>query len=587
MDHGTPAPKIYLKQPSVRQLPTSNERSMSGSSGVSQNRSAPSIALGGLPKVSVYAQAVSAAGSANFGSSGGVKTGVRPTVPSAVSSQTNPGHQAIYNYGPLSTSASIAASATSNRRQNSVPTISYAGYNAIKAGKVPQSIESHKDSDREDNTGAVRQNTPTAPVVYYGGGRGPKIASHATANSDQGKFFQISGLKVKKQFAAGQQQNKVISDGKPVLSLMPSSSSLSNDSSSPHSSGTSSPVSDQLEPYVPVRVPAQFAQPDETDSSRSPSPTDYLSKAPKTFYSSLVGAKGFSLSLTSRQQQSQSMPQLGPLKTPVAPGTFEENDDLGMSSDSDPSDELDVFSNPAPSNPRDLQVKQARSDRKIQDLEISNASLMSVNKYLERKLRSQAKEIQYLKFSSSGPETEITRFDSDVDDSEEENGDNYNLDEDMEDDPNNEALEPTDQTPAEVELANKTKLIEQRMQSHIKFLESSEKVNKMMRNCLVISDTLLQQATKSLEYEVDPSDLKYGLQISTNVYNVNDSGGDSSLNESIEEEEISDTSSLHRTPDHITRPYDTSRSVLEDLIEEDPREDDNETVHGEDEDHVF
>lgn len=585
MDHGTPAPKIYLKQPSVRQLPTNNERSISGSSGGSQNRSASSIAPGGLPKVSVYSQVVSAAGTANFGSTSGVKAGVRPTVPSAVSAQTNSGQQARYNYGPLSTSASIAASATNNRRQNSAPTISYAGYKAIKSGKVPQSIEYHKDPDREENTVAVRQNPPTVPVVYYGGGRGPKIASHVTANPDQGKFFQISGLKVKKQFSAGQQQNNA-SDGKPMLALMPSSSSLPHDSSSPHSSGASSPVSEPREPYVPVRVPAQFTQPDEHDMSRSPSPTDYLNKAPKTFYSSLVGSKGFSLSLSSRQQQSQSMPQLGPLKVPVVPGSFDENDDLGMSSDPDTSGELDAFPSSAPSNPQDLQVKQARSDRKMQDLEISNASLMSVNKYLERKLRSQAKEIQYLKFSSSGPGTEITRFDSDID-SEEEDSDNFNPDESMEDDLEREEFEHTDQTPAEVELANKTKLIEQRMQSHIKFLESSEKVNKMMRNCLLISDSLLQQATKSLEYEVDPSDLKYGLQISTNVYNVTDSGGDSSLNESIEEEEISDTSSLHQTPDHISRSYDPSRSVLEDLIEEDTREDDNETVHGEDDDHAF
>ncbi|KAF5096321.1 hypothetical protein D0Z00_002828 [Geotrichum galactomycetum] len=169
----------------------------------------------------------------------------------------------------------------------------------------------------------------------------------------------------------------------------------------------------------------------------------------------------------------------------------------------------DNFSQPTPEEPNsisDLKVKQARSDRKIQDLEISNASLMAVNKYLEKRLRTQSKDLQYLKTNTS---IELTRFDSDSDD--EKEGDE--ADEDEATNENDENL-----SPEEKELATKTKMIEKRMQAHIEFLESSEKINTMMRNCLLLTDTLIQEASKSMEYEVDSFDHKYGLHLANHDF---------------------------------------------------------------------
>lgn len=577
MDHGTSVPRIYLKQPSARPIPsrTSNERGLNAYSG---SPSVPTVNYGKLPKASVLSQVVSAAGATDFGFSGAKPNarshGWTPTVPP--SHQQNP-QQARYNYGPSSTSASISASTASSQHHNIHPTINHGSYKSIKSGKVPQTIEYHNDtSKRTESRISVRQGSHQTPVVYLGG-RGAKVAPQTPTQPDQGKFFQISGLKVRKEFAAGQKDN-AIPDSKKTLALMPPPS-LNNASYSPPSSlvsRSSSPASDPPEPYVHARVPMQFDQTKDTNSSGPSSSVSNYNPVPKTFYSSLVGSKGFSLSLASSRQPSH----LGPLKVPSSHSGLT-SDDLDQPDDPGAIvNELNLSENPVnvPMENGALQVKQARSDRKIMDLEISNASLMSVNKYLEKKLRSQAKDIQYLKISSKNDVSgQIPEFDTDSD-----TGNSENEDEDMI--PSEEvSMDSIMHSPSELEFAEKTKLIEERMQSHINFLESSEKVNKMMLNCLLISGSLLQQASESLEYEVNPSDVKFGLQVARNTF-IHDSG-DSSFNDSVID--ASDSSFNEQNPkssSHVdmTQPMlgNPSKEEEESGSEGWQKEDDSETVNG-------
>lgn len=617
MDNGTSTPRIYLKQPPIKHTPagSSNDITLNtyGNS-INGNRPTPSITYGGRPKVSVLSQVVPGAGSVNFKSAGTptYKVAARPPGKPApsVSSSLQYTQQARYHYGPSSTSASISASTTSGRHQFNTPTINYGGYNNSTKllVKVPQSIEYNRSTKTQPETSvAIRQNPPTAPVIYR---RGPKLAPslRSTSGTDQNKFFVTSGLKVRKEFAPDQKDNSKTSHNKPVLALMPpSNSNTSTAYSSPSSPGStsSSQNSDPPQPYVHARVPTQFANAEPTSSSVPK--FEGQTQSSRNFYSSIVGSKGFTLSLSSSRQQQP--PQLGSLKVPSnhsnhsshsrdnENANIEESftsDDLEVKSETDHnSDNLEVGTRDSDEPVEvidNLQVKQARSDRKIMDLEISNASLMAVNKYLEKRLRSQAKDIQYLKVSNNDPTssttTKIPGFDSDSEDEESEDGrENSDKEENTNDKELDNSLE-RNRSPAELDLAEKTKLIEQRMQSHIKFLESSEKVNKIMRNCLLITDSLIEQGNKSLKFEVDPLDLTTSLQISNHSF-ITDSG-DSSFNETVGEDsnEIADDMGSDLS-------IELSRPVLYDLDEEAEEEesdeayeveDDSDTVHGQESD---
>lgn len=215
-----------------------------------------------------------------------------------------------------------------------------------------------------------------------------------------------------------------------------------------------------------------------------------------------------------------------------------------------------------------LQIKQARSDRKIMDLEISNASLMKVNKYLEKKIRNQAKNAQKESllqkrksmFSKMVPglkdnqlheesEEEKDKVKGEEKDSEGMSSLDSNSDsEDGLDDSDNDSNEDFDMkfkasifddgdlTQEEAELAEKTRLVEERMQSHIKYLEWSEKVNKQIRDCLFISDALLEQAQESLAYEVDVKEMKIEEEESSNLAVLGEIHNEEDEEEDSEEE---------------------------------------------------
>lgn len=579
MDHEISKPKIYLKEP-----PSAGYERVT--LGGYANDSTPKFAIapsitqesqGSAPvtaRGSVFSQVMSVSSrTASVSGQGARIAKGQPewsagNTPEQLVQYNNNTQNGQYDYGPSSTTASIVALTNGRRQASGGPAVNYGTYKALKAPAVPSSITyRHEDRpasamsmQRPSSSMSMRPTPATSQVVYLGNGRGAKvapsvIASQQNQNQDQGKFFQITGHKVKKEFSANRLPNH---DQPPTLGLLPTNYELGT---SPEFSPTS-PSSLSPEPYVHARVPT-LPPPRDQNDSRSPSPTrNFDGNQPMNFYSSLLGSKGFPLTLGSRPQA----PQLGPM---MVPSSASNHDISGFDTG------IDAVGGDEEPSTAGTTVKQARSDRKIMDLEISNASLMAVNKYLEKKLRNQAKDIQYLKVSNKDPTTGLpyTIETDSEDDISDDDDDNDNTQTSI----NTENL--LNQSPEEAELAEKTKLIEQRMQSHIQFLKSSEKVNNMMRNCLMLTDSLLQQANKSLAYEVDPSDVKYGLQVSNHAFINEADESESAFDHSFssepleaEEEEIDsdDLFGPERYNDTAAESAEVpSRPVLGEIAEED------------------
>ena len=96
-----------------------------------------------------------------------------------------------------------------------------------------------------------------------------------------------------------------------------------------------------------------------------------------------------------------------------------------------------------------------------------------------------------------------------------------------------------------------------------------------MRNCLLITDSLIEHGNKSLKFEVDPLDLTTSLQISNHSF-ITDSG-DSRFNETVGEDsnEIADDMGSDLS-------IELSRPVLYDLDEEAEEEESDKAYEVED-----
>lgn len=152
-----------------------------------------------------------------------------------------------------------------------------------------------------------------------------------------------------------------------------------------------------------------------------------------------------------------------------------------------------------------LKSRVARSERKVMDLEISNTSLLAVNKFLEKKLHKQSVLLhEYETPSGSGSgsnNSPITPF-SDSEDEEEENEFRENT-------------VPLDSLLDENELIGQDGIhaIQDRTNKHIEFVESYERMNRTLRKCLYLSQSLLEDATNSLEYSINPDEVKLGGRV--------------------------------------------------------------------------
>lgn len=175
-------------------------------------------------------------------------------------------------------------------------------------------------------------------------------------------------------------------------------------------------------------------------------------------------------------------------------------------------------------------VANARRERKVQDLQITNASLEAINRTLERQLRKQTSELRRFKrLSRSGrlsmipaevAEGALAAASKDVD------GDGMalsDLSEGEERDRAGEAEEDdslTDTDSAEGALSPSVaaekeekhlnrdeKRLQLDLSKHQELLIDSQKINQSIKRCLDWTEELIKEGRKALEYQVRPADV--------------------------------------------------------------------------------
>lgn len=178
-------------------------------------------------------------------------------------------------------------------------------------------------------------------------------------------------------------------------------------------------------------------------------------------------------------------------------------------------------------------VANARRERKVQDLEITNASLEAINRTLERQLRKQTADLRrYRRLSRSGalsaassrvtslaltePPTDM----SNVEEADEET--DVREDEDV-DSLYESDLSSIDSMSTEDGLLPGAKIEARRRQDekrlqldltkHQEMLIDSQKMNQSLKRCLDFTEALIKEGHKALEYRVRVSDIKLGGRI--------------------------------------------------------------------------
>lgn len=173
----------------------------------------------------------------------------------------------------------------------------------------------------------------------------------------------------------------------------------------------------------------------------------------------------------------------------------------------------------------------ARVERKIQDLEISNSSLMAINRSLEREVRRQKKELrQFRRLSRAGRLSGMSMVNLnenyDIDDesgdsplpavSEGEEEEAASSEEEEEEEEENDELS-TDSSSGEEgdskKLAKDSKRLQIDLSKHRDILVDSQKMNQSLKRCMTWTEDLIREGKKALEYKVNVSDVKLGGRI--------------------------------------------------------------------------
>lgn len=174
-------------------------------------------------------------------------------------------------------------------------------------------------------------------------------------------------------------------------------------------------------------------------------------------------------------------------------------------------------------------VANARRERKVQDLEITNASLEAINRTLERQLRKQTAELRrYRRLSRSGrlsiasgassrvASAAMTDPPIDLSDlSEEDQTEVDDQDSLHESDfSSDEAGSADDPLSPDAKMAARRKRDEIRLQldltKHQELLIDSQKINQSIKRCLDWTEVLIKEGQKALEYNVRVSDVELG-----------------------------------------------------------------------------
>lgn len=185
-------------------------------------------------------------------------------------------------------------------------------------------------------------------------------------------------------------------------------------------------------------------------------------------------------------------------------------------------------------------VANARRERKVQDLQITNASLEAINRTLERQLRKQTAELRrYRRLSRSGRlslnsmgsvrnripsdstigEAPLAMDSLDLSDLSEEESELEDDDLDESDSEGSESASSAQLSPNAVAArdARHRKRDEKRLQldlsKHQELLIDSQKINQSLKRCLGLTEELIKDGKRALEYQVRVSEVEIGGRV--------------------------------------------------------------------------
>ena len=195
-----------------------------------------------------------------------------------------------------------------------------------------------------------------------------------------------------------------------------------------------------------------------------------------------------------------------------------------------------------PSQVPDL-AAEARRDRKVLDLEISNSSLLAINKSLEREIRKQKAELKRFRRLSragqfnvnAGPKVSglvdplspldeeddglpnidsavgrpSSPFNSDLDDA-----DDYSDEDGHSSNSSAHPLTPRAQAAKDaMHRADDEERLKQDLDKHRELLLDTERMNQSLQRCLTWTEDLINHGKKALDYQVPSTEVKLGGRI--------------------------------------------------------------------------
>ena len=173
----------------------------------------------------------------------------------------------------------------------------------------------------------------------------------------------------------------------------------------------------------------------------------------------------------------------------------------------------------------------ARRERKVLDLEITNSSLAAINRTLEREMRKQTAELRrYRRLSRSGrlsiatsasirTSTGLSTIDGEEDtqqlsDMSEEESDETSGFDSSEDSIDDVSLDPEALAASDLRHRKRDeKRLQLDLSKHQQLLIDSQKLNESLKRCLGWTEGLITEGKKALAYSVRVSDIELGGRV--------------------------------------------------------------------------
>ncbi|KAI7663830.1 hypothetical protein KC318_g8101 [Hortaea werneckii] len=459
-------------------------------------------------------------------------------------------------------------SSGSSQRATSPPLVRSPGHLDLSNGD--ESIESrffHASDARRQEPVAKKPEPKRAATFFYADGKqeerkapSPRPASPVQSTVSEKR---LSGPWIRNDHNAGSTQSP------PMLS--PALSGISN--SSPFFSSASTNQTTKRSPspskeniHLSYRKgasqifglrPTQRSHQDIRSIAESPSigtdPSSYFTPHKKSPSLSSIDSSGSQQSRrrSATHVESTPSPLLHELKSPMIPRVNKQpqqiTDTPPQEMRSPPPAAESTFSPTANKSAAEL-AADARRERKVLDLEISNSSLLAINASLEREVRRQKSELKRFRrlsragrlstnpldrsapFSAEGMLSTLGEEEEGEEEEEDESAfglpsgftdDIGDFSEDTEDEEDDDGRdEPSSPSSAQTRrdsarLAKDEKRLQRDLEKHKELLVQSQRMNQSLKRCMYATEEMMREGRKALEFSVKVEDVRLGGRILT------------------------------------------------------------------------